>query len=1122
MIASGHAASSHPPEPTLTPDAAKMALSAAELAPAIRQAAATANTEEDLKMGVEQALAAVREFLGISPRYEKSYIGALAILGAGASDAVYGHVVIEYKKPGVLATKQGFKKATSELEKYLSGEAARYQREKEKALRRMVGVGLDGNTIFFMRYRSAGTSVRMPEVLPPTQQALFEPDEAGGFQVLGPYPVSEESVAVFLLYLRALRRRPLTSDALAEAYGPKGTIAQQVVPTLYEKVVAGLGSSDAHSARVETFFSEWDRIFGIVYGQDVSKAQRNASALARLYGVDASSALKPLLFAVHTYYALLMKLLAVELASLQSGSLVASLVASFPGFSSQELLAQLSDLEDGGLFARLGIHNFLEGDFFGWYTSAWDGQLEECVRAMAHTLTDYEVATGSLQPEATKDLLKELYEYLIPRELRHDLGEYYTPDWLADLVLDDLGYDGKPDERLLDPACGSGTFLVLAIRRARNFAEDSLADPRGTAESIVGNIVGFDLNPLAVIAARTNYLLALGNLVRYKSPIEIPVYLCDSVLTPRQRTRVLTLEHQRDVAVPSVVGEFWIPEDVVDGGHVAQLSGLLEECVRSGFAAQDFLGKCQSQLKLDEPDTLQTLTELYDKVMGLERDGRNGIWARIVKNAFAPVFAGKFDYVAGNPPWVRWGYLSDRYREATQQLWADYGLFSLSGLAARLGGGEKDFSMLFVYACIDSYLRDDGLLGFVITQEVLKGKGAGEGFRRFRVGQTGPHFKVLRAHDLVTVRPFEGAANKTAALIFRKGKPTEYPVDYFLWERKPRVGKVNPRLSLADVKKLTTRRKMIAKPIGDGLLGAWQTVAEEQSDALAHMRGSCDYTPRRGASTEPYGVFWLQLLDARPDGLLMIENLPELGKRAIPKTQTLIESGLVFPAIRGSDIRRWAAKPEIYALISQDPKTRKGFTESVMKDRWPRTLDYLTGFKSILLTRGSRAIRELAEATVPWTMYGVGEYTFAPFRVVWKRMATDLVAAVLSEWPTPFGERKPVGTDTTAFIPCESSEEAHYLCALLNSTPARMYIRSYSSGGRGFGAPSVVTHVALPAFDASSPACTHLSELSQKAHEAASLGPDNDLEVRVIEADVDAAAGEFWGLSAAELSHLGS
>ncbi|NOR77648.1 MAG: hypothetical protein GQ523_04325 [Methanophagales archaeon] len=52
-------------------------------------------------------------------------------------------------------------------------------------------------------------------------------------------------------------------------------------------------------------------------------------------------------------------------------------------------------------------------------------------------------------------------------------------------------------------------------------------------------------------------------------------------------------------------------------------------------------------------------------------------------------------------------------------------------------------------------------------------------------------------------------------------------------------------------------------------------------------------------------------------------------------------------------------------------------------------------FKGILLSRGSKVVRELAEKTTFYTMYGIGEYTFAPYKVVWKRMANDLEALVL-------------------------------------------------------------------------------------------------------------------------------
>ncbi len=70
-------------------------------------------------------------------------------------------------------------------------------------------------------------------------------------------------------------------------------------------------------------------------------------------------------------------------------------------------------------------------------------------------------STGCLTDGESCDLFKDLYQDLFPRAMRHDRGEYYTPDWLAAHVLDQVGYTGEPTQRLLDPSCGSGTFLLL-------------------------------------------------------------------------------------------------------------------------------------------------------------------------------------------------------------------------------------------------------------------------------------------------------------------------------------------------------------------------------------------------------------------------------------------------------------------------------------------------------------------------------------------------------------------------------------------------------------------------------------------------------------------------------------
>jgi type I restriction-modification system DNA methylase subunit len=104
-----------------------------------------------------------------------------------------------------------------------------------------------------------------------------------------------------------------------------------------------------------------------------------------------------------------------------------------------------------------------------------------------------------IAPDETRDILKKLYQYLVPKQIRHDLGEFYTPDWLAERCLNQLNYNGEPALRILDPACGSGTFLILAIKRAKQYAKKKDIEEAETLKNIQFNIQGFDLNPLAVI-----------------------------------------------------------------------------------------------------------------------------------------------------------------------------------------------------------------------------------------------------------------------------------------------------------------------------------------------------------------------------------------------------------------------------------------------------------------------------------------------------------------------------------------------------------------------------------------------------------------------------------------------
>ncbi|MBI3058426.1 MAG: hypothetical protein HYY81_03850, partial [Deltaproteobacteria bacterium] len=364
--------------------------------------------------------------------------------------------------------------------------------------------------------------------------------------------------------------------------------------------------------------------------------------------------------------------------------------------------------------------------------------------------------------------------------------------------------------------------------------------------------------------------------------------------------------------------------------------------------------------------------------------------------------------------------------------------------------------MLFTYACADRYLEDGGILGFVITHEVFKSKGAGEGFRSFLLPESDTPLKVLTMEDMVDLKPFQ-AANKTSLFTLKRGEPTTYPLPVVEWKRKSGVGRVQPEWSLEEVFEKTERANLQAIPVNpDKKTSSWQTARRADLRASEVLKGTNPYKARLGARVEPYGVFWLRIKEVRPDDKLVIENLHDRGKRKVPLVSTTIESDLVYPAVSGGDLVRFGVQSHFYVLISQDAETRKGYDEEDFASNLPLTYAYLVQFKGILVkraayqkyfhkdvTKNGSVIGK--EAIAPfYSMYNISEETFSSYRVVWKRMASKMAAMVLSTLPTPFGRKTAISTDTTSFMVARNRGEAHYLCAILNSDIVDSFIRSYS------------------------------------------------------------------------------
>ena len=728
---------------------------------------------------------------------------------------------------------------------------------------------------------------------------------------------------------------------------------------------------------------------------DTSLAPSAKAALAQMAGrlVPAQDAVNPaqFLLALQTYYTLVVKWATWD--ALES-SRASDKVSNGP-----ISLEETQRFEEGRWAADMGVVGFPDSPAWGWYLDAWDEALDDCLRSLRNRLHDLAPITPETDPAEGHDLFGSFYMSLLPKQVRHALGEHYTPAWLADLVLDRIGYDGASTGRLLDPTCGSGMFLLRAMARLKN----------GPHAAGAMQVAGMDVNDLAVLTARANYLLAIRHRLDPDRPTTLPVYLRDVVLQEESN--------------------------------------------------QDF------------------------------------------------------DFLVGNPPWLAWDHLPDDYRRQTMALWQRYGLFTLSANDARHGGGKKDLAMLVLYAGADRYLRPGGRLGMVVTQTLLQTRGAGDGFRQFRLGEEGPPLKVLHVDDLVDVQPFDTAANWTAVLALEKGSPTRYPVPYVRWTRSSDESEDSATRGQPSL----DSQRLEAVPIDpERLQSPWFVRPTGLGVALEQLCGPSDYTAHLGANTGgANGVYWLNLL-GRMDGKIQVENLPGRSKQPLPAVRVSLEPELLYPLVRWSDVGRFRAEPSACLLLAQDPATRRGIDESRLKSDFPQTYAYLQQFEELLRRRA--AYRRYQDSAPFYSMYNVGEYTITFHKVVWRRMDRAVRAAALAPVEVPLlGLRPVLCQETCAMIATESPEESHYLAAVLNSSLVGFLVQAHNvRGGKGFGSPGMVEYLGLRRFDGHNPVHRELADLGLAASKAAADGQD----LLCLETAIDEKTAALYGIEASQVAQL--
>ncbi len=988
------------------------------LVSAVLSATEASRNEAQLRHGLENALE--QACLALSIPWTPFQLER-ALKAAGKStkfaDVAHGAVIIEYEPPKSLGGQAGRKTqhARSQAEEY----AELISAEEGRGLEAYVLVAWDGAHITFGRFEGAS--------------AVWE--DVVAFDALS---------ADRLLSALKHDGRPLVHPQLLQALvGPDSEYGTSLIPELYTSICRAEASSA--TSKTKMLFAEWRRLFSQVVGFQPAQMKKLLTRQEISHDQPYQENPAAYLFALNTYIAIIAKVVAacaLPRASqdvLQSGVPVAQ---------------RLQAIETGELFEHAGILNMLSGDFFSWYLddTSWP-RFQPHLNALLGRLGGIDFAVSKKHADTTRDLFKGIYERFIPREVRHSLGEFYTPDWLAEHGMDLLGW--KPSDPLTDPTCGSGTFLLEAIRRRRK------AGGSATAQSLLAGLHGIDLNPLAVLAAKGSLAVFLSPHLDPANPIRLPVYLADAI-NPAAVDLFCNYSH----ILHTEVGprEFSVPQQMIAHADFFRIFSKVRTLIDADYPGAKICDAILPDLQgmgLDSSDigivgtTVANLVELHDQ-------GWNGIWCSILADRFAAGAIPRSSHICGNPPWVKWSNLPRDYAQSIQQHCRGLGVFSTDKW---VGGIESDISTVITYQAVKHYLAKDGRLGFFLPGSVFTTESSA-GFRRFSIDNGSLPCKVLLVEDYQDIRPFDGVSNHPTFLIMQRDAPTTFPVTYRTWTMGEESLAKRRSYPTADQFRLNAKfTEGIAVPVpgGDGtrpwLVGSVQDQAVFAKVFAAGV--SPEYQARKGITTDRNGIFWVHVTGQAGPGLVTIQNAADIGRTTgIPTITANVESEHLFPLLRGRSVAPFNAvpEPELRVLVPQ----RGMHGDPDLPAAFPHTFKFLNRFKSHLEQRSS--LKRFQKKQAFYSLWSTGAYTFAPFKVLWREMGNTFAAAYIGSAVIDYaGEKVAIPDHKLYFIPVDSEEEAAYLTGFLNAPTIAKAVSAYAAQ-LSLGA-SVAEYLNIPKFD---------------------------------------------------------
>ena len=789
---------------------------------------------------------------------------------------------------------------------------------------------------------------------------------------------------------------------------------------------------------VQVSFEQWSKFLSIAYGS---------------YEASESN------FIIHTYLSVFAKMLAYA-------------VVSNDAYIDD---AEMKAIIDGTIFHKFSIRNFVDDDFYHWVKSDRNFKaLKKVFRLIAQEITTFNFH------EVDEDILKGVYQELIDLDTRHALGEYYTPDWLCQRVLQE--FDLKEGKRVLDPACGSGSFLIAAVHRFREL------NPKISVEEINASIYGIDIHPLSVQIAKTNMLLALGkDVVNARTPVHINVILANTLLAPDGVDDLFGNQFKMQIDKDTLELSSKILNDVKIFDEALELAEeLAEQTYNKKKATEEtFETILRRQVRGGfDKQVIESFYKIYGSLRTVKEKGRDSIWKFIVQNLYKPYFLSKsFDYVIGNPPWFTYSSVrNEEYQNILGELASLYNLkTNEKGTFAHL-----EIAAIFLSYCTNYFLKEDGALSFVLPRSFFTGKQ----HENTRAGKVNG-MQITKIWDLEKVSPL---FRIPSCVIFTKQNEKQ--------NKLPASGlaglSFNASLPYNNCQLTIAAKLLLEEKV------SWFYIKQSGNSALAtkkrknvSLENPYKNEFKAGATLRPRAFCFIEMNQETPndfkDRVLNVKTASDIQDDAkVPwkdlSFQGIIDSQFVFlTAISKSILPFNMFSPDLILLplvikdnklqlLEPDELISKGFLNT---HKWFQTVENIWQIKRTELNKQYTAVQYLN-----YQNKIISQDLSKRFLVLYNSSAKDANSTILDreELTLEF-----IADHKTYWFATDFEEEALYISAILNSSIPNALMKDFQTRGL-FGARDVhkkILDIYFPKFNEEEETHIRLAELSKAAHKKA-------------------------------------